>query len=443
VLQVLKFFKNVFWLVKKTCRILQREGITGINARFDNVSTKLPGVLFNETKLHYIINNIYNMPEVKIDESRRVTVNVLVPAFNFESMSAGFFGVFQTALFIKRIGYHVRLVLFDDFNFNYSKAKTALRSYPGLEMLFDELEVSYIGNRVPLKVNPLDTSVATVWYSAYLAEKIQNVCNRDRAFLYLIQDYETRFYSGSSLSMLAEQTYKMHYAALFSTSPLRDYFLAHDIGGINKNKRQSIFFNNACSSNLPSLWHFKDMINQQRKKKLVFYSRPVVNRNMYELGALVLIRAVTTGILPENEWDFYGMGLGDAKLELSKGIFLEQLPRMSLEEYIKSVSGYDLCLSLMASPHPSLVPFDFAGSGCLVVTNNCDNKDQNYFNGISQNIIACEPDLYALLDGIKSAVGRIPDVEARYEAAKNMNYPTTWDRAWTDAHIKFINSILE
>lgn len=443
--RIVNGIKKISIVFLKAVKIMKNEGFYGISKRLDMLLAK-GGVYdsyINEAKLNITLNRIYNLPEVIIDNGRAKTVNVLVPAFDFNSISAGFFGVFQAALFIKRLGVNVRLVMFDDFYFVYKDANAKLKNYPGLENLFDELEVECIGDRrMPLKVSPYDTSLATVWYSAYLAEKIQNVCNNNKAFIYLVQDHETRFYPGSSLSLLAEQSYKMNYAAMFSTSALQNYFIQHNVGDIAGRKLQHIFYDNACSRHLPSFIQFENTYKNSKKRKLVFYSRPVVNRNMYELGALVLIKAIEMKILDADEWEFYAIGLGTAELELADGKYISQMPRMNLKEYIESISGYDMCLTLMASPHPSLIPFDLAGSGCLVVTNNCDNKNQDYFDKYSTNIISCEPDLYALLEGIKQAAVRVPDLKSRYKSAENMKFPSSWDETWTNDHEEFVKKVV-
>lgn len=73
---------------------------------------------------------VYDMPEVVIDDTRPETINVLVPAFDFGSMSAGFFGVFQVALFIKRCGLNVRLVMYDQFHFDEAVARENSSTIP-------------------------------------------------------------------------------------------------------------------------------------------------------------------------------------------------------------------------------------------------------------------------------------------------------------------------
>ncbi|MFM6401440.1 MAG: hypothetical protein ACKPFF_32600, partial [Planktothrix sp.] len=101
---------------------------------------------------------------------------------------------------------------------------------------------------------------------------------------------------------------------------------------------------------------------------------------------------------------FYGVGMGSIEISLNEKITLRQLPRMNLKEYSEVISTFDIGLCLMASPHPSLLPFDLAGTGAIVLTNSFDLKDQAYFRQFSSNIICRQPCLETLVDGMREAV---------------------------------------
>lgn len=397
--------------------------------------------VYDELYLDAKLNRIYDMPKVVVDPERPRTINILVPAFDFNSISAGFFGVFQVALFIKRATpHHVRLVLFDNFFFDIEKARAKIKGYPGMERLFDDLEVDYIGERKqPLRVSPEDNCVATVWYSAYFAEKIMSTINSQKSFLYLIQDYETNFYPGSSSSVVANESYKFNFCAFFSSESLKNFFVTNDIGGIRSRELPCIHFNNACAANLMDRQEFINVHKQKSKKRLVFYSRPIVDRNMFELTAKAIIAAYKEGIFNAEEWECIGMGLGECTLKLDQENQSICMPRMNLTEYIESVAGFDICLTLMASPHPSLIPMDLAGSGSVVVTNTFSTKTNEYLESICSNIIPSEPTLPALVAALKQAKEACVDLEARHNAAASMNYPRNWQDTFTPSHHEFVN----
>jgi hypothetical protein len=324
------------------------------------------------------------------------------------------------------------------FDFSMERFRKKFKDYPGMEDLLDEVEVDYIGERKhPLHVSPDDVCVATVWYSAHFAKKISDFLG-GRRFLYLVQDYEPNFFPGGALFALADETYSFDYAALFSTSPLHDSFRKADIGGFASRGVPGISFDNACSASLAPREQFLAMNSGKPKRKLVFYSRPIVDRNMFNLAALSLITAYEQGIFDPAEWECIGMGLGDALLELLPGVFSTSLPRMTLREYEQTVGQFDVCLTLMASPHPSLIPMDCAGSGAIVVTNTFRTKTDDYLRGLCGNIIPVAPSVPEIVDGLARAVAASADLEARHRRATAMAYPRTWEESLTPRHAEFV-----
>lgn len=423
---------------RRSLRVVIGREISRFGRRIAGAAGEAAEHASDERSLHRALHHVYDLPDVVVDADRQPTINVLVPSFDFQSMSAGFFGVFQVARFLRTTGRNVRLVLFDEFAFDAEACRKRFVDIPGLERLFDEMEVEYIGDRRrPLRVSPADACVATVWYSAHFARKIGDALG-GRRFLYLIQDYETNFYAGNSLHALAEETYAMDYVALFSTEPLRRLFVDNDVGGFASRGLTGISFNNACAATLHDREVFLARNTAKPKRKLVFYSRPTVDRNMFHLAALALITAYRRGIFDPSGWDCIGMGLGSATLELAPGVTSTSLPRMTLKDYTATVAEFDVCLSLMASPHPSLVPMDCAGSGSLVVTNTFKTKTADYLRGISENIIPAAPRLDSIVAGLAEAVRRCGDLEARHQRAAEMNYPRAWEDSLTVWHRRFI-----
>ena len=406
------------------------------------IASELPGevVSYSGAQLDRLMNSVLDMPEVVISSTRPQTINVLVPAFSIETMSAGFFGVFQCALMISRQGFHVRLVLFDNFHFDKVIFRNNLQKYTGLETLLDEVELDYIGDRyMPLKISPHDSAVATVWYSAYFARKIMATLGGG-PFLYFIQDYEAAFYPFNSLYALADATYSFSYNALVSTEPLYEFMkgkFSYFAQLCQENK--AVHFNNSCSAALPLKSTFIAR-HAGRSRKLAFYSRPTVNRNMFELGAKALITAWNNGYFDTgHNWDLYGIGIGDVEIYLDGRSKIVQLPRMSLSEYERKISEFDICVSLMASPHPSITPFDLAGVGAIVVTNQFFNKTRSYFDQISKNILVSSPDVSSLAETIRLAISRVDDLESRFQHAVTMNYPRDWKSVWQDSHKSLIS----
>ncbi|WP_242205736.1 MULTISPECIES: hypothetical protein [unclassified Pseudomonas] len=394
--------------------------------------------VYDEHLLNLMVNRAYDLPEVVVDANAPVRVNVLVPAFTINTISAGFFGVFNVALFIAQQGYRVRLVLFDNFYYVEDEFRRALKKFPSMENLFEQLEIEYIGSRIePLVVSPKDNSVATVWYSAYFANKIAQSTG-GRPFLYLIQDFEAAFYPFNSQYCISRNSYDFKYHTLSSSSALLEYLKVNSVIPEGPNLK-AISFDNAYSSSIYSQEEFHTQ-KKKSKKRFVFYSRPAVNRNMFEMAALALIDAFKKGAFDEDDWEFYGMGIGNTTVRLADGVEVTQLPRMPLDEYEAITKTFDLCLTLMSSPHPSLIPMDLAASGAIVVTNTFETKTPQYLTNISKNIIPAHPDLHQLSQAIVEGVKRTNDTHARYENA-TVNWPKSWNETWTNKHRDFIQEV--
>jgi hypothetical protein len=395
--------------------------------------------VYDEHLLSLMLNRAYDMPEIVVDQSAPTRINVLVPAFTINTISAGFFGVFNVALFIKQQGYNVRLVLFDNFYYVENEFREALKKFPSMENLFEELEIEYIGSRAaPLVVSPSDNCVATVWYSAYFADKIAKVTG-GKPFIYLIQDFEAAFYPFNSSYCVSRNSYDFKYHTLASSSALLE-FLKRDQIISDLPEFKSISFDNAYSSSIYEQDEFM-LKKNTKKKRFVFYSRPAVNRNMFEMAALALIDAYKKGAFADGEWEFYGMGIGNTTVQLAPGVEVKQLPRMPLDEYEAITKTFDLCLTLMSSPHPSLIPMDLAASGAVVVTNTFETKTPEYLRNISENIIPAHPGLHELSAALTEGVARTNDVALRYSGSV-VKWPKSWNETWTDEHRLFIREIL-
>lgn len=391
--------------------------------------------VYDEHLLNLMVNRAYDLPEVIVDPNAPKRINVLVPAFTINTISAGFFGVFNVALFIKQQGFAVRLVLFDNFYYVEEEFRNALKKFPSMENLFDELEIEYIGSRAtPLVVSPQDNCVATVWYSAYFADKIASATG-SKPFIYLIQDFEAAFYPFNSSYCISRNSYDFKYHTLASSAALLEFLKKNKIIS-DSPEFKTISFDNAYSSSIYEEEEFK-VKKLSRKKRFVFYSRPAVNRNMFEMAALALIDAYKKGAFSADDWEFYGMGIGNTTVQLAEGIEVKQLPRMPLDEYEAITKTFDLCLTLMSSPHPSLIPMDLAASGAIVVTNTFETKTPEYLINISSNIIPAHPGLHELSAALMVGVQKTNDVASRYSGSK-LNWPKSWDETWSDEHRKFI-----
>jgi hypothetical protein len=245
-----------------------------------------------------------------------------------------------------------------------------------------------------------------------------------------VQEYEPYFLPMNSISALFQQSYTFPQFDLYSTPHLRDFFAQEKIGIFAQPdaEQHHAVFSNAIQKFTP---RYEDMIGRERR--ILFYARPEAHaaRNMFELGVKALMELANSDDVDLKGWKFYGMGSlgGTRSLPLAPGIDLELMPKTDLQTYIARMTQHDVGLSLMLTPHPSLVPQEMASAGMWTVTNTFANKTADSLTSISSNIIAAAPTLESIVECLKLAVSKADDYEARLAGAK-VNWPSNWDDAF-------------
>ncbi len=383
---------------------------------------------------------------LRISRTAPRRVNLLIPVIDFNVFFGGYITKFHLARRLAEEGLTVRIVIVDYCEYLPSLWKQRLRAYHGLEELLDCVEVAYAFDRMtPLEVNHRDSFIATTWWTAHIAHQASKDL-RGRRFLYLIQEFEPFTFPMGSFAALANQTYTFPHYAIFSTEFLRDYFRQNGIGvfaeGLEAGERHSIVFQNAITPIVGVT--LKDMANRS-PKRLLFYARPEPHaaRNMFELGVIALMKAIETGYF-NAEWEFHGIGTAEKSrsIELSGGFHMQLVPRQSQDEYREFLRDHDLGLSLMYTPHPSLVPIEMASAGMLVVTNTVANKTKDLLRAISPNIIAVEPTIEGVMLGLRDGVANIHDYEQRIRGSQ-VRWSTSWDRSFDEKIMTRIKELLE
>ena len=369
---------------------------------------------------------------LRSDPSEPARINVLIPGIDLRGFFGGYIGIFNLARKLSR-GAAVRLVCFErGLEHLPTDWRRQVEGFSGLNGLFDEVEITFdpvAGDA--LAVSPEDRFVATTWWSAHVANAATRELGRDR-FLYLVQDYEPLFYPMSTWNALAEQTYSFPHYALFSTDFLREFFRERRLGvfadGEAAGLESSVHFRNAIT---PVAAPSAEDLALRGSRRLLFYARleSYSPRNLFDLGVLALSDLVADGTI-DDRWELQGIGSvgGPARFDLGDGRELRVLPRQDEGSYADFLREHDLGLSLMMSPHPSLVPLEMASAGLVTVTNSYANKTAEALAAISPNLIVGEPTREGLREALRRAVGAVEDFDARLAGA-DVRWPTGWDEA--------------
>ncbi len=132
-----------------------------------------------------------------------------------------------------------------------------------------------------------DAVIATDCWTAYPASQVQKVRQR----FYLVQDFEPSFHPQGSLSLLAENTYKMGFFAITAGKWLQELMSGYGM--------------EACSFDLafdPAV--YQPRLGAKRPCSIAFYARRGTPRRAVELGLLAL-EQLHQG-LPQLEVSFFG-----------------------------------------------------------------------------------------------------------------------------------------
>jgi hypothetical protein len=369
--------------------------------------------------------------EVEVRESAPVRTNILVPIIDLPHFFGGYLGVFNLARRLAGEGLRVRLVTVDRQPRLPATWRSQLAEYEGLGAGLDWAEVEFAGDTDrPLEVSPRDSFLAVSAWTAQSAHRASVAVGKER-FVYLIQEYEPLLFANRSMAAVARDSYRLPHRAVFSTAPLRDFFRERQLGvfsrGGSGGEQNSVVFRSAIT---PVGAVTEDHL-RCRAQGLLFYARPEDHaaRNLFELGYVALTRAISDGVFP-GQWRFAGVGsiAPLAPLPLPGGRELELIPRSRQRAYAETLTEFTVGLSLMDSPHPSLLPIEMASAGLAVVTSTFATKDEATLAAISPNIIAAPPAVGGVSERLRTAVRRSHD-PAACALGSTFDWPTSWDQA--------------
>jgi glycosyltransferase involved in cell wall biosynthesis len=381
---------------------------------------------------------------IRVTRTAEPRVNMLVPTIDLEHFFGAYIGKFNLARRLAEHGLRVRIVAVDPTRLPVAW-RDQISRYEGLGSLLDNVEVEFAPERelLRLPVSPEDCFIATTSWTAHLAHRATQEVKRDR-FVFVIQEYDPLTYPVGTLGAVTRQAYTYPHLAVFSTEFLRGYFRNHRLGVYAEGERpgdeRSVSFRNAITPVDPPS---EDRMRQQ-ESSLLFYARPEAHaeRNMFELGLMALEEAIDEGILSAG-WRYYGVGaMRPSSAAITDGVSMEILPRQSQDEYRSLLREHSIGLSLMDTPHPSLVPLEMASAGMLVVTSTFENKTAESLRSISENLIPVEPTVEAVTAGLAEAVEATADIERRIRGS-GLDWSRSWQDSFDDDLVRKIKEFVE
>jgi len=260
----------------------------------------------------------------------------------------------------------------------------------------DDLQILlyYKSKPAPFPVARGDIFISTAWWTAYdiypvISWQAETYNMQIRQLIYLIQDFEPGFYQWSSRYVLAESTYNLNcpVIAVYNTKLLKDFF---NEKGYKFDKEY--YFEPSLNRNL--LKYLETNKDVKKKKQILIYGRPSTPRNAFEL-IFTALKLWAEDQPDLNNWIVLSAGEKHLDLELSKGLKLKSLGKLTLEDYAKVMSETYIGISLMISPHPSYPPLEMSTFGIKTITNCYAHKDLANFNDNIVSLKRYSPDIIA------------------------------------------------
>ena len=341
----------------------------------------------------------------------------------------GYIGKLNLAKRLISCGYPVRIIIVDECDFVPIDLEGKLPSATPIAADFSKIRFHYCFDREhKVLMNPDDILIATTWWTAHIAKSALRKLNK-KQFIYFIQEYEPFTFPMGTYAALANESYSFPHFPLFSSYLLKEYFELNHLG-IFKNGQKNQSDKWAVFENAIATFSVKpETLKKRTYKRLLFYARPEphASRNMFETGILALKKAVERKVFGK-DWEFWAAGTVHGEIPLGNGKRLRMIGKLSLDDYQKTLTEFDLGVSLMYTPHPSLVPIEMAAAGMIVVTTNCLNKTAEKMKAISANIIGVDATLEGIVNGLLQGKEKISDFEGRMNGA-DVNWHKSWEES--------------
>ncbi len=305
-------------------------------------------------------------------------INILVPSINKEHV----FGGIATALFffdrLAELKPIKKRIITTDATPD-EEARTAFRDYTLVQSDMDEMldfEIVGFGDRYDktIPVGENDYFVTTAWWTTHHAQKIvrwqKEIYGKpQKKITYLIQDFEPGFYPWSSQYALADSTYRseLSHIAVFNSSLLHSFFKNNNYAFDSE-----FVFEPVLNSKLKK--GLENPAPDTKKKQILIYGRPGVDRNVFPL----IIETLKLWVWQQpgvHDWKLLSVGEKHPDIELGNGMVLTSGGKLSLEGYVEALKESAVGISLMVSPHPSYPPLEMAMFGVGVISNTYANKE--------------------------------------------------------------------
>lgn len=368
------------------------------------------------------------LPKRSTTRDSEQVITIFLPTLNPDIMYGGYKAVIELVCALRRDGRQVAIVCHEEKPnlpyFLWSEKSAHIRS------VFAEIPILDLDQFLQTTIGHNDLFVAYTVWDLPVCARLASLTENPKPLL-LAQEYEPIFYDNGAQRALCEACYRTPHYPVINSHFLLSYFIDNKIGAFSGDRTPRAIadyavFEHKINCLVPQT---AASMRDRASKVMAIYARPEAHaaRNLFELILIALKRLCAAGKFGP-EWSFIGMGALTKMppIPLGGGHELQMRQKMSEEEYRTVMSAMDIGVSLMYAPHPSVVPFEFATTGALVVTNTYENRSAEQLQQISANIVPCEVSVESLMAAIERAASRLGNVEQRERHAlhpKALSWP--------------------
>jgi hypothetical protein len=405
---------------------------SALEARMPGVT--IPALIQKATELEQRLEPTHGMPQLDSSLRRVPAVWIIFPTLNPDIMFGGYRALLWLVVALIGKGFAVHAVcLQEEPNIRYFLLREGSAT---VRAAFAAVRVFGVADFSAASYGPADSFMAYSAWDLPLCARLAARTNK-KLPVFLVQEYEPVFYDNGSNRAICEAIYATPHFAIINSAMLCDYLRGRQLGVFSPGmfgeaEARHVVFEHRIGQ-LPR--QTVAAMRARSTRLLVLYARPEAHaaRNVFEIAALALRKLCSSGFFGP-EWRFEGVGALSKlpPLCLGNGHELVFREKGTEAEYAAFCASLDIGVSLMYAPHPSVVPFEFATTGAMVVTNTYENRTAAQLEGICANIVPCALSVAGVAAAIQRAVARLPDAEGR---VRNALVPSTlrWEDVFTEA----------
>jgi hypothetical protein len=378
-----------------------------------------PSLLTRAATLRTRLQGMVSLPKCVERAPAQRMIWLLLPMLNPDIVYGGYRAALELICALRRDGHAVTIVTTEEAPnkayFLWGEGAGHIRSTLGqVDVVgLEDLTLAGIGSE--------DVFIAYAVWDLRVAAQLAGLTRHTRPML-LLQEYEPVFHDNGAQRALCEAMYRVAHYPVVNSQFLLSYLEKHRVGVFGhamppRQGRDYAVFEHKVNILPPQT---AKAMQVRKNRVLAVYARPEAHagRNLFELALLALQDLCGRGVFGP-EWSFVGVGALSRipPVPLGGGHELVLKAKLPEHEYRQMMAEMDIGISLMYAPHPSVVPFEFATTGALVVTNIYENRSSAELRAICGNIVPCEVSLESVCAAIEDALSRVADATARAQHA--------------------------